>query len=62
MLYAASAAGKAFHDVVSGDNRCTRQDGGCCKFGFESAAGWDAVFGLGTPVFEALKAYVLALP
>jgi tripeptidyl-peptidase-1 len=76
--FAASAkAGHGLSDVVTGNNRCTRASssgttsrGGvhygvgsnCCKFGFEAAAGWDPVTGLGTPRFESLKEYVLSLP
>lgn len=44
----------AFHDVVTGDNKCTED--GCfssCK-GFEATKGWDAVTGLGTPDYAVL--------
>jgi len=50
----------AFHDITVGDNICTAY--GCastCK-GYEAAAGWDPVTGLGTPNFERMLAYVQA--
>ena len=62
MLYHFAAAEAGFHDIVEGNNKCTRSDGECCKFGYEAAPGWDPVTGLGTPKFEALRAYVLSLP
>jgi tripeptidyl-peptidase-1 len=34
---------------------------GCCKQGFYAIPGWDAVTGLGTPVFPKLKKYLLSL-
>lgn len=43
-----ATGGAAFHDITSGNNRCT--ESGCkCKYGFEAIAGWDAATGLGTP-------------
>jgi tripeptidyl-peptidase-1 len=61
LLYAfAATQSGGFHDVTTGDNRCTRS--ACCKYGFPAAPGWDASTGLGTPNFEALKAYVMGLP
>ena len=67
MLYAFGATSPdGFTDITDGDNSCTRGDGradaDCCKFGFAAARGWDPVTGLGTPRYEALKAYVLGLP
>ena len=61
LLYAfAATQSGGFHDVTTGDNRCTRS--ACCKYGFPAVPGWDASTGLGTPNFEALKAYVMGLP
>jgi len=53
-LYAAAESGaKDFvgFDVVSGNNKHSG-----CKAGFPAVEGWDAVTGLGTPMFENLKA------
>ena len=50
----------AFHDITVGDNKCTEY--GCyatCE-GYQTAAGWDPVTGLGTPNFEKMLAYVKA--
>ena len=47
----------AFNDCVSGSNL------GCLGIGgFPAKVGWDAVTGLGTPNYAALKKIVLALP
>eukprot|EP00051_Salpingoeca_urceolata_P029799 m.491036 g.491036 ORF g.491036 m.491036 type:complete len:585 (+) comp29051_c0_seq1:231-1985(+) len=53
-LYAAGPAGAAGVDVTTGNNK----DGNCPN-GFAGAAGWDPVTGLGTPVFEKLKAILM---
>ena len=76
MLYAfAKSTPAGFTDITRGDNKCTRESGSeggekarwlsetpCCKYGFDAGQGWDAVTGLGSPKFEALKACVLGLP
>lgn len=51
-------APEAFTDVVLGDNKCTED--GCfstCQ-GYDAAAGWDPVTGLGTPVADKMLAYL----
>ena len=55
-------AADAFTDISAGDNKCSGQGGGCCRYGFAAAEGWDPVTGRGTPVYEALLAHVQALP
>jgi len=54
----ASANPTAFFDVVVGDNI----NPGCCKSGdesgFETAAGWDPVTGVGTPNFAVLSTLI----
>ncbi|KAJ3529606.1 hypothetical protein NM688_g7833 [Phlebia brevispora] len=47
---------QAFVDIKSGSNP------GCNTDGFPATPGWDPVTGLGTPVFDALKAAGLAWP
>jgi len=57
-LYAAAEAGSQDFlgfDVVTGNNKHSG-----CKAGFEAAEGWDAVSGLGTPLFKNLKALLMA--
>jgi hypothetical protein len=45
-----------FTDVTTGNNYCTEQ---CCTTtGFVATKGWDAVTGLGTPVFSKMQAYI----
>jgi len=50
----------AFIDITQGDNACT--EGGCnCApgaGGFNAAAGWDPVTGLGSPNFNVMQAYI----
>ena len=43
---------RAFKDVTEGDDKVGR--GGGAQAGFDCAAGWDPVTGLGTPKFKAL--------
>lgn len=60
LLYKMAAeCDECFTDITVGENKCT--ESGCfdCK-GFVCAAGWDPVTGLGTPVYSAMKDYVLA--
>jgi len=54
----AAEAPKTFTDITVGDNICT--ENGCSSgcTGFYCAKGWDPVTGLGTPNYEAMKAYV----
>jgi hypothetical protein len=54
-------APQCFTDIVAGDNKCTLA--GCqadCQ-GFECAAGWDPVTGLGTPRFACMANYLKRL-
>merc|ERR1719215_1809295 len=45
LLYSAfSADPTIFKDVISGDNKCTRDL--CFEYGFEAGEGWDPVSGL----------------
>jgi tripeptidyl-peptidase-1 len=45
-----------FTDITTGNNFCTEQ---CCTTtGFVATKGWDAVTGLGTPVFSKMQAYI----
>jgi tripeptidyl-peptidase-1 len=50
------ASGASFTDVTSGSNP------GCGTKGFPATQGWDAVTGLGTPVYPKLLEAALALP
>ena len=50
---------QVFNDIASGDNRCSETS--CCRLGFDAAAGWDPVTGLGTPNFRELRQAVLEL-
>jgi len=45
-----------FFDVTVGNNKCV--PGQCTDYGFEASKGWDAVTGLGTPIFSNLAEYV----
>ena len=45
----------AFNDITQGDNNCTSSGKMCCA-GYSAGPGWDAVTGMGSPKFEALKA------
>lgn len=45
-----------FTDITSGNNFCTEN---CCgSVGFTATKGWDAVTGLGTPVFPKMLSYL----
>jgi len=50
----------AYIDITVGDNACT--EGGCnCapgQGGFNAAAGWDPVTGLGSPNFSVMQSYI----
>jgi len=60
LLYQMAASNpETFHDVTSGDNRCSI--GTCCKYGYGAVKGWDAVTGLGTPNVTAMLDYVKKL-
>lgn len=48
----------AFNDITEGNNNCTKSGKMCCA-GYNAAPGWDAVTGMGSPKFEALKAALL---
>jgi hypothetical protein len=37
-----------FHDITSGNNKCTADATVCCEYGFNSRIGWDPVTGLGS--------------
>lgn len=50
-LYAAGAIG---FDVTQGNNKL-----GACPAGFPATKGWDAITGLGTPTYQALRAALL---
>eukprot|EP01039_Chlorochromonas_danica_P008740 gene8739-9633_t len=52
LLYTYS--GDFANDIRSGDNRCTANATKCCTFGFNAAAGWDPVTGLGSVDFVKL--------
>jgi tripeptidyl-peptidase-1 len=45
-----------FNTVSQGNNKCNRAY--CYEYGYEAAAGWDPVSGLGSPNFPAMFAYV----
>jgi hypothetical protein len=57
LLYKMYAADKTtFTDITTGNNYCTEQ---CCgNAGFVATKGWDAVTGLGTPIFPKMQAYL----
>ncbi|KAF2069000.1 hypothetical protein CYY_009683 [Polysphondylium violaceum] len=53
-LYAENQS--AYTDITTGNNYCTEN---CCsKVGYQATKGYDAVTGLGTPVFKEFLAYV----
>jgi len=57
----ASDSPSTFHDITTGDNKCT--ESGCstnCQ-GFVATKGWDPVSGLGSPNYAAMKAYLATL-
>lgn len=55
-LYSAYAANSnSFTDITSGD----QQDYGCCYKAFAAIPGYDAVTGLGSPMFDILDNYAL---
>jgi tripeptidyl-peptidase-1 len=61
-LYQADSS--VWNDITEGENFCVASHHpgtGCCKQGFYAIPGWDAVTGLGTPVFPKLKKYLLSL-
>jgi len=47
-----------FHDVVTGDNRCTEDGCSSSCQGFYCQAGWDPVTGLGTPNYTQMLSYI----
>jgi tripeptidyl-peptidase-1 len=49
----------AFNDITTGNNGCTES---CCIEGFYCSTGWDAVTGLGTPVYPTMWNYITQLP
>jgi len=49
----------AFTDITVGNNFCTES---CCVEGFYAQPGWDAVTGLGTPVYSQMWQYIIKLP
>ena len=58
MIYKAAEQGKGmFKDIVLGDNCDTPKCQGQ-QDGFSATKGWDAVSGLGSPYYPAMKAYV----
>jgi tripeptidyl-peptidase-1 len=58
LYQAASEHPAAFHDVVTGDNKCTEEGCSASCQGFLATKGWDPVTGLGTPNYAELLAYV----
>jgi tripeptidyl-peptidase I len=67
LLYQVYAeAPEAFTDITSGDNYCGSDDWNVCycadnRAGYSAGPGWDAVTGLGTPVFPKLLAAIQAI-
>ena len=63
LYYMAANVSGTFNDVTSGDNvlteSCIGQSCGCQ--GFYATTGWDAVTGLGSPVFPQMAAYIRQL-
>ena len=57
----AAQAPDSFHDIVDGDNVCSRNYCGPECVGFKAAQGWDPVTGLGTPNAAKMEAFVSAL-
>jgi subtilase family serine protease len=55
-MYASTPS--TFKDITSGNNKCS--ESACCKYGFTTAPGWDAVTGLGVPNFQAIANYIQA--
>jgi tripeptidyl-peptidase-1 len=55
-LYAAKASNpRSFTDIVAGDVQMR----GCCGRSFAAIPGFDAVTGLGSPMFDLLKTFAL---
>ncbi|KAH3757072.1 peptidase C53 family protein [Pelomyxa schiedti] len=52
---------EAFYDVTVGSNRCGAYDTdpACCDYGYEACESWDAVAGMGTPMYDALLSAVV---
>ncbi len=58
-LYELSAANaEAFVDITEGSTRCGYSVEHCCAGGFAAARGWDAMSGLGMPLFPALLSHL----
>lgn len=51
----------AFNAVTEGNNKCTI-GAQCCQYGYGNTQGYDAVNGFGTPNYEEIRKYVMALP
>ena len=66
LLYSLAASNpEAFYDVTIGDNSCIGLIGSnpadfCCPHGFKGAKGYDAVSGIGSPIFSELFDLIVA--
>jgi tripeptidyl-peptidase-1 len=65
LLYHIARTTSCFHDVTEGNNNCPfgpRWEGNTCNcttcYGFDAAAGWDPVTGLGTPNVSCILDFV----
>tara|TARA_B110000211_G_C14093141_1_gene560671 strand:+ start:5154 stop:6680 length:1527 start_codon:yes stop_codon:yes gene_type:complete len=48
-----------FNDIIEGSNNSSEMSS--CKYGYQATTGYDAVYGLGTPNFDAIAHYVDSL-
>lgn len=48
-----------YDDVVFGNNTCSAVPTNCCAYGFEASRGWDSTTGVGAPVFDTIRKYVI---
>lgn len=52
----------SYRDVVIADNHCGGEGDTCCSAAYKGAVGWDAVTGLGSPLWAEVTKQILALP
>ena len=51
----------AFNDITQGNNYCSLEECSGCTTGFAATPGWDAVTGVGSPIFSKLLDAVKAI-
>ena len=60
-LYRTAATNPAaFTDITFGNNACSANATRCCTYGFQAAIGYDSVSGLGSPIWDQLRASLIS--